>query len=148
MNRKWVPSVLLTLAGMVIILAFAYGCDQVSVALNARISQLFNKTDVTVVFPMFKMFSNLISMGGVLFLFWMVMTQTSRSRFTGVIFLLVGFLLAANLFLYLNLGPVFPYLPFIFSPTPDSLFSHTAAGTAVIGLFILFLPNLLKLDKG
>jgi len=149
MNRKWISSILLPLVGVVAILAFAYGSDRLSDALNARISVYFDITDIMVTIPLIKLLSNLISMGGVLSIFWMVMTRTSRSRLTGVVFFLVGLFLVAFYFLEHNLGRMLIsiYIPFDANLTPDTLFTHTAGGIAVIGLFILFLPKSLLIDK-
>jgi hypothetical protein len=149
MSHKWVTSILLPLAGLVIILAFAYGCDQLSDALITYNSLVFDITVIKVILPITKLLSNLISMGGVLILFWMLMTRTPRLRLTGAIFFLVGFSLIAYNLLLVNLGGIIPFGLYMASAlNPDSLFVHTAGGMAVIGLFILFFKKMPKNYQG
>jgi len=140
MSRKWVSSIILPLIGLLLILGFAYGCDRLSDAIQRHISVYFDTTSIAIALPLVKLFSTLISIAGIILLFWMVMTSTSRSRVTGAIFLVVGILLAAYYVLSLNLTRVMALsFPFIVPLGPDTLLVQAASGIAVVGLLILAL---------
>ncbi|MDR3574009.1 MAG: hypothetical protein P4L50_09115 [Anaerolineaceae bacterium] len=145
MNRKWISAILLPVLGMIITLAFAYGCSRLNQMLQAPDSRAFQ---LYLVLPWTYALTSLLSGGAMIILFWGIMTRLARSKWTGWIFLIVGILLIliplVPLFLYVSFGITSIYwdLPAFFIDTPfGSPLYFTELGIAFIGLLILILPR-------
>jgi hypothetical protein len=151
MNRKWVPSILMPLVGLVIVLAIAYGCEILNESLLARNARLFDLTLTMIILPWSFILTTLLTTGITILLFWFVTIRTSRSKLVGVIFLIVGLFLVTFEILFLYAGQRFTlFWPYFIGKTldPNSLVFHTAAGIAISGLFMLLLPNSPRFEKG
>jgi hypothetical protein len=144
MNRKWISSVLLPLAGMVFTLAFAYGCSILDQALSAENSRTFQ---ISLVPPLSYALTGFLSMGAVILLFWGIMTRSSRSKWTGWIFVIIGLLLIAlPNYLFYNVGLFNDFkwgYPLFYSTFAliDSPYYAAKVGVVLIGLLILILPG-------
>jgi hypothetical protein len=151
MSRKWISSIFLPIMGMILTLAFAYGCSRLNQTFQATNSRAFQ---LYLILPWTYAITSFLSTGAMILLFWGVITQTSRSKWTGWIFLLVGILLILipliPLFLYLSFGvtTINWDLPAFYIDTPfGSPLYFTELGIAFIGLFILIGSPSLSSDK-
>ena len=150
MNRKWISAFFLPLAGLIITLALGYGCSILNQALqdeNGRTSQ------VNLILPLSFALTAFLSTGAVILLFWGIMTRSTRSKWTGWIFIIVGVLLVAlpnYLFYNLSLFNAFKWgYPLFYSTFAliDSPYYEAKVGVVLIGLLILILPELPSGDK-
>jgi hypothetical protein len=149
MNRKWISSIFLPLAGMICTLAFAYGCSLFNQAIQAHNNIAF---DLYLVLPWSYVLTTFLSSAATIFLFWIIMTRTSRSKLTGWVFLVVGALLILFpiVFFYIltvvhTINWIIP--PYLIDTAPDSLLYITEVEVALIGLFILILPRSPSIDR-
>ena len=141
-----VPSMFFPLVGLIVVLAMTFGGEALFEYLVRLNAQLFDSRLSLVVHPWLAVLMPLLSTGAIILLFWGVMTRAARSRVIGVIYLIVGFLLAASLILrvyvskYLGLSLPLPFWV-VTVLDPNTLFTDTAAGIAAAGLAILLLPK-------
>ena len=149
MNRKWISSIFLPLLGMICTLAFAYGCSVFNQALQARNDLAF---DLYLVLPWSYVLTTFLSTAATIFLFWIILTRTSRSKLTGWIFLIVGVLLILFPIVFFYILAIVHtinwMLPaFLIDTAPDSLLYITEVEVALTGLFILILPGTPSVDR-
>ena len=145
MNRRWISAFLLPVLGMILTLAFAYGCASLNRALQALDSRAFQ---LYLFLPWSYALTSLLSNAAMILLFWGIMSRLTRSKGTGWIFLIIGIVLIliplVPLFLYVSFGITTIYwdLPAFFIDTPfGSPLYFTEVGIALTGLFILILPR-------
>jgi hypothetical protein len=144
MNRKWISSIFLPLLGMILTLACGYGCSILIQTLQNENGQNFQ---VDLFLPLSYALIGFLSTGAVILLFWGIMTRTSRSKWTGWIFVIIGLsLIALPNFLFYNVGffNAFKWgYPLFYSTFAliDSPYYEAKVGITLIGLLILILPG-------
>ena len=141
MKRQWILSILMPIVGLFFVLAISFGCPQLLQALLVENYRTFKLSEIVFwAYPL----THLLSVGSLLLLFWLVMTRASRSKWIGIIFLIVGIGVVALPFLDINFGHIindsrirsFPNNQF----TP-SFFYFMGGGIGMTGFFSLILPK-------
>ncbi len=148
MDRKSWRSIVLSLVGLIGVLALAYGSQALVKMIAAQNARLL---DLNLIYLNLgsSALTSLLAVGALLGLFWIVMTRTPR--WIGWVFLAVGGLLLIYpiaFFYTLQRAGWMPYVPLLSaleeSLLPGSLFYGVSGGVGGIGLFKLLLSGAQK----
>jgi hypothetical protein len=142
MKSKTFSSIILPLSGLIIVLALAYGCDTWIQTLKTINASTFRLTSI--LYLSYSITTFLVA-GGLLSLFWILMSKTPRNFGVGLIYLLAGILIVSGFSLY-YLVPIRSWLLLslqtILKPTSYIFISGGFIG--VTGLMLILVP---KTDK-
>jgi len=140
-KREWIYSNLMPFLGLVFVLTISFGCAQLLQALVVENFRAFKLSEIIFwAYPL----THLLSVGSLLLLFGLVMMRASRSKWIGVIFLIVGSGVVALPVLDMNFGyiindsPISDLLNHQFAPP---FFYFMGGGIGITGLFSLILPK-------
>jgi len=127
--------------GLVFVLTISFGCAQLLQALVVENFRAFKLSEIIFwAYPL----THLLSVGSLLLLFGLVMMRASRSKWIGVIFLIVGLGVVALPSLDLNFGYIIndsPIRSFLNNQYAPSFFYFMGGGIGITGLFSLILPK-------
>jgi len=140
MKSNVITSIVLPVTGLFVVLALALGCDiwvQTLRTMNSRTFSLGASLFLSY------SFTSLLVAGGLLSLFWILVTKSGRNIGAGVLYLVVGLFIVFNVSLYFLL-PALDKLHFLFIPDllqPPSYMFITGGFVAVTGLILMLLPK-------
>ena len=141
MKKEWNLYILMSLLGLVFVLAISFGCPLLLQALMVENFRTFKLSEIMFwAYPL----THLLSVGSLLLLFGLVMMRASRSKWIGVIFLIVGLGVVALPSLDLNFGYIIndsPIRSFLNNQYAPSFFYFMGGGIGITGLFSLILTR-------
>lgn len=142
MKSKAFSSIIFPLSGLIIVLALAYGCDTWVQTLKIINASTFRFTSI--LFLSYSLTTLLVA-GGLLSLFWILMTKSPRNFWVGLIYLLVGIFIVSGFSLY-YLVPIriWPLLSLQTILKPSSYMFISGGFIGVTGLMLILVP---KTDK-
>lgn len=142
MKSKTFSSIILPFSGLVIVLALAYGCDTWVQTLKIINASTFRFTSI--LFLSYSLTTLLVA-GGLLSLFWILITKCPRNFWVGLIYLLVGIFIVSGFSLY-YLVPIriWPLLSLQTILKPSSYMFISGGFIGVTGLMLILVP---KTDK-
>jgi len=142
MKSKTFTSIIFPLLGLILVLALAFSCDTWIQTLKTQNAKTFTLTSI--IFLSYSITTLLVA-GGLLSLFWILMTKSPRNIGIGLIYLLVGIFMVFAISLYF-LVPFYGW-HLIFIPEilkPNSYLFISGGFIGMIGLMLLLFP---KTDK-
>jgi uncharacterized membrane protein len=142
MKSKTFTSNILPLLGLILVLALAFCCDTWMQTLKTKNASTFTLTSI--IYLSYSITTLLVA-GGLLSLFWILITKFPRNIGIGLIYLLAGIFMVLAFSLYF-LVPFHGWLP-NFIPEilkPNSYLFISGGFIGMIGLMLILLP---KTDK-